>query len=181
LNSTAKRSYGQKKRSQGGKTKYTPAYSLDEILEGRKNYKAYLQFLSYFGPCLGKKTNWRDRVMKATTDNEILSRSSEVFGLLLLENQWDRWFDIYCMNDGRITSNRGQKRAKTDSRIKPKYTKGGITFNWCKDKEPGKEGDDEAKKGWTNAGIHRFNELYDFVKNDRKRNKGFLKLWLTEE
>jgi len=175
LNSTAKRSYGQKKRSQGGKTKYTPAYSLNEILEGRKNYKAYSQFLSYFGPCLGKKTNWRDRVMKATSDNEILSRSSEAFGLLLLENQWDRWFDIYCMHDGRITSKRGQKRAKCDSKIMPKYTRGGITYI------SGTNVKEDSVKGWSNAGIHRFNELYDFVKNDRKANKGFLFAWLKEE
>ena len=181
LSISARKTFSHKKRSQGGRTKYTPAFTLDDFLQGRQNFEAYSHFLTYFGPCLGKKTDWRDNVMGATKDNDILSRSTEAFGLLLLENQWDRWFDFYCMNDGRITSKRGQKRAKTDSRIKPKYTKGGITFNWCKDKEAVKEDDDEAKKGWTNAGIHRFNELYDFVKNDRKKNKGFIQKWLIEE
>ena len=45
--------------------------------------------------------------------------------------------------------------------------------------ESNKEGDQQ--KGWTNEGILRFNELYEIVSKDRKKNPGFVSDWLKLE
>ena len=46
-------------------------------------------------PLLEKKTNFKRKLRTATKDEDLLTISSEAFGLLLLENHWDRWLDIY--------------------------------------------------------------------------------------
>ena len=40
--------------------------------------------------------------MTATKNKELFSISSEAFGLLVLENHWDRWLDIYTKCEGKI-------------------------------------------------------------------------------
>ena len=113
--------------------------------------------------------------MNAKTDQDVTTKSNEAFALLCLENQWDRWFDLYVQNDGKMTAQRGTKRRICESKVMPKYTRGGITFSH----ESNKEGDQQ--KGWTNEGILRFNELYELVSKDRKKNPGFVSDWLKME
>ena len=83
-----------KVKEQARKTKVKPAFTLQEFLEGRSNFEAYSQFCSYFLPSVGKKTYWRDTVLNAKTDQDVITKSNEAFTLLCLENQWDRWFDL---------------------------------------------------------------------------------------
>ena len=44
--------------------------------------------------------------MNAKTDQDVTTKSNEAFALLCLENQWDRWFDLYVQNDGKMTAQR---------------------------------------------------------------------------
>ena len=36
-------------------------------------------------------------------------------------------------------------------------------------------------KGWSYQGIYHFNVLFQFVRNDRIKNKGFITKWLVEK
>ena len=41
-------------------------------------------------------------VANAKTDDDITTVSNEAFVLLILENNWKRWLEIYRKNDGNI-------------------------------------------------------------------------------
>ena len=55
-----------------------------------------------------------------------MSISSEVFGLLMLKNQWDRWIDIYVRSGGNIVTYKNFRLKDVNSNVKPKFTPGGI-------------------------------------------------------
>ena len=146
---------------------------MEDFLSGRENYDAYSDFFKYFIYPMGKKTYWKQTIQNASNDQDMTTKSNEAFALLLLENQWDRWLDIFTLNDGKMTSRRGQKRATSESKVMPKYTRGGITYA-AGNREDG-------QKGWSKEGILRFNALYDLVSEDRKKNPEFIKKWLESE
>ena len=80
---------------------------MNDVLQGQQNYKSYSFFFDRFVPLL-EKINSK---MKATeTDEDLLSISSEAFGLLLLENHWDRWLDIYQKCGGKIGDINGKAK-----------------------------------------------------------------------
>ena len=149
------------------------SYELCEVIQnGRRSHKMYNIFYDRFLPCVVKKSVFDHQVSVATNDSTLCTVSDEAFALLLLENSWERWVDIYRLQKGKVTPKRGQKRREFESDVPTKYTKGGIIYNkTVKNKDP---------KGWSAEGIERFNELYDKVKKDRKANKGFIKGWLKE-
>jgi hypothetical protein len=92
--------------------------------------------------------------------------------LLLLENSFDRWIDIYRLRKGQVTPKRGQKRREFESDVPTKYTKGGIVYNQTdKNNDP---------KGWSALGIKRYNELFEIVRKDRKTHKTFTVNWLAK-
>ena len=152
----------------------TPAYCLHSRLQqGRKDAKVYSVFFEQFMPCVTKKTVFQRQVLVATNDSTLCTVSDEAFALLLLENNYDRWVDIYRLQKGEVTPKRGQKRREFESDVPTKYTKGGIVYNQTEKKED--------PKGWSSEGIKRFNELFDSVKQDRKAHKTFIKTWLTNK
>jgi hypothetical protein len=57
-----------------------------------------------------KKSVFDRQVCVATNDKTLCTVSDEVFALLLLENSFDRWIDIYHLRKGQVTPKRGQKR-----------------------------------------------------------------------
>jgi len=120
--------------------------------------------------CVVGKTLWNDRVMKATGDNDLCSVSDEAFTLLVLENSWDRWADIHKKHQGNLFHRRGVKKREWISDVAPKFTAGGIAY-----KTNTKKTD---LKGWSQAGIQRYNELYRLVCDDRRRNAMFGKEYI---
>jgi hypothetical protein len=157
----------------GGKNKSTqPEFSMDDFLQGRTNEEVYSVFFDRFIKAIGKKTTWNTRVMEAKSDRGICSVSDEAFTLLLLENNFDRWLDIFDMNKGQVSVRRGQKTRKFESDVATKYTRGGHVY----------KATDKTKevKGWSSTGIERFNFLFDKVRKDRKDNTGFTAKWLKE-
>jgi hypothetical protein len=66
---------------------------------------------------------------------------------------------------------RGVKQRRFESDVPTLYTRGGIKY----DKYLSKEGE---RKGWSDEGIIRFNELFKLVKKDRKDNSNFDVDWL---
>jgi hypothetical protein len=71
-------------------------YSINNILrQGRRNAKMYKVFFDNFLPCVIKKSVFDHQVDVATNDRTLCTVSDEAFALLLLENSFDRWQDIY--------------------------------------------------------------------------------------
>ena len=149
------------------------SYGICEVIQkGRRNKELYCIFFDRFLPCVVKKSVFEHQVSVAKSDSTLCTVSDEAFALLLLENSWKRWVDIYRLQKGEVTPKRGQKRREFESDVPTKYTKGGIIYDkTVKINDP---------KGWSAEGIQRFNELYDLVKIDRKAHKGFIKSWLAE-
>ena len=133
----------------------------------------YKVFFENFLPCVIKKSVFDRQVSVATNDKTLCTVSDEAFALLLLENSFDRWQDIYRLRKGEVTPKRGQKRREFESDVPTKYTKGGIVYDkTVKNNDP---------KGWSAEGIKRYNELYATVKMDRKANKTFTINWLEQK
>jgi hypothetical protein len=82
-----------------------PSYSLNHLLEGRKNKKVYSDFFDHSMLCIAKKKVFEYEVSVTMNDSSTLSTiSHEVFGLLLLENSFDHWIDLYRLHKGQVTS-----------------------------------------------------------------------------
>jgi hypothetical protein len=165
------------KTSRIGKQKVTtPAFSLDAFLEGRKNEGACTVFFDHFVPCATKKTTWDRRLAKTKTNNEsskreiLCSVSDEAFALLLLENSFERWLDIFSSHKGPVMQRRGVKQRGFQSDVATMYTRGGIKYE--------RTDVTQSVKGWSDEGIARFNALFDHVKKDRAENPEFEREWL---
>ena len=111
-----------------------------------------------------KKVDWKARYRSASNDRDLWMVSNEAFGLLLLENSWDRWMDIFTQSKGHVVIKRGAKKAANESQVPPKYTWGGVVYS---DKSKKLTVDTGCGKGWSREGIIRFNELFDQVSKDR--------------
>ena len=179
ISGTCKTSYHQPDRKFPGKLKIDFSWTLEDLLEGRKNAKVYGEFFHYFLPCIGRKTYWKHIIMEAKTDRDVSTVSNEAFALLLLENQWDCWVNLYLESNGVVTSKKGQKRSYSNGTVVPKYTRGGVTYTNPSSNE--KVQTEEIQRGWSKNGIKRFNELFHIVKKDRKENPLFIEQWLREE
>ena len=152
--------------------KKSPSFGMNELLQGRSNWMAYSLFFNRFAPLLEKKSLWKQRITSAKSDADLLSISSEAFGLLVLENQWDRWMDMYEMSGGQVLLTKARLK-QFESKVRPLYTRGGVVYD-----SSAEEDSIGTMKGWSSRGIQRFNELCDFVAQDRKDNRGFVKQWL---
>ena len=126
----------------------------------------YKVFFDNFLPCVIKKSVFDHQVAVAANDRTLCTVSDEAFALLLLENSFDRWQDIYRLQKGEVTPKRGQKRREFESDVPTRYTKGGriVYDKTVKNNDP---------KGWSAEGILRYSKLYAMVKEDRKTNRAF--------
>jgi hypothetical protein len=138
---------------------------------------AYTVFFDLFVPCATKKTSWDRRIAKALTKTDsnnkeqcLCTVSDEAFALLLLENSYNRWLDLFTNNKGPVMQRRGVKQRGFQSDVPTLYTRGGIKYD--------KTDVTQSVKGWSDEGISRFNELFDQVKKDRAANPGFERKWL---
>jgi hypothetical protein len=139
----------------------TVDHSMNEVWQqGRRNTKMYDIFFDNYLPCVIKKSVFDCQVCVATNNKTLCTVSDEAFALLLLENSFDRWIDIYRLRKGQVTPKQGQKHREFESDIPTKYTEGGIVYNQTdKNNDP---------KGWSALGIKRYNELFEIVRKDRK-------------
>jgi hypothetical protein len=65
-------------------------------------------------------------------DRDICTISNEAFAILVLENQYDWWTDIYNnkldMPVQAVTGHAEKEKCKWESNLGPKYTNGGILY-----------------------------------------------------
>lgn len=135
------------------------------------------------------KQHLKVRMSNLTDNRELFTVSDEAFTLLLLENYYDRWMDIFMKFGAEPPPNRGSKKKVFQSKVKPKYTRGGNVYSgeaYEGDTGSGEGGlpsmNNAGKgKGWTNAGITRFNVLFKEVKQDRINCPLFVKRFLNEK
>ena len=145
-------------------------------MEGRKNEAAYTAFFDHFVPCATEKTLWDRRIAKAVTNfsskknQSLCTISDEAFALLLLENSYSGWLDLFLNNKGPVMQRRRVKQRGFQSDVPTLYTRGGIKYD--------KTDMTQSVKGWSEEGIARFNELFDQVIADRAANSDFEKQWI---
>ena len=136
-----------------------------KFIQGRTDPSVSILF-QHFVPCVVGKKKFKAKLSEhLTLDAEICSVSDEAFTLLLLENQYDRWTDIYKQRQTRdpteMLGRLERRKRKWESNISPKYTDGGIRYS---------DNHKMTHKGWREAGIVHFNELCAMVHGDRTKN-----------
>ena len=86
---------GPKKKE--GKAKF----KIIDFMKGQEKVEAYRTFFDVFLPCATKKTNWERQISRGDPNDErsedmiLCTVSDEAFALLLLENSYDRWCNLY--------------------------------------------------------------------------------------
>ena len=109
------------------------------------------------------------------------SVSDEAFAMLILENSYDRWSDIFVQARGNVNPVRSGRVKVWESRVRTKFTDGGIHYRKDEDRKQVDDNDEKSKgvagrghKGWNKEGIARFNQLFDDIAEDRRNNPAFI-------
>ena len=128
----------------------------------RKDNTHYALFMRRFVKQVVGSHEWDSRILDPTLDpNKLCSVSDEAFAHIVIENNYSRWYNMYMRNDFRIPLPMPQgedKSKKVLSNTKPKFTTGGNVY----DDPP-----ETKTKGWSQAGIDRFNEIFKDIAADR--------------
>ena len=97
---------------------------MEAFLDMRESAETFKVFFTWFIPAIGRKTYWKHIVARAKNDDNITTISNEAFVLLVLENNWDCWLEIFQMNDGNLVSSHGRGKRHIDIKcnIQLKYT-----------------------------------------------------------
>ena len=78
--------------------------TLEEYLQGRRITSVYMIVYDHFIPCVSTskayKESIRERLVEVEDNSELFTMSDEAFTLLILENYYDRWMDIYTKQGG---------------------------------------------------------------------------------
>ena len=149
-------------------------YSRNDLLLGRQDASILVLFKTFVPCVIGRKKFKMKSSEQLKRDADICTVSDEAFALLILENQYDRWSDIFeqrKLNATEITIRSERPKQKWESDVSPKYTDGGIIY---------KDGRKMTHKGWREAGIERFNTICKKVAADCKDNPAIverLKAW----
>ncbi len=119
---------------------------LSQISDGvRENPDVAFIFFEFFlPPVVGRKKFKMNADLKEISN--FVTVSDEAFAVLLLENSWEKWADELV------------KRTNDPEKVKPPL--------FTKTPDSGKK-----FSGWSAQGIKYFNDLYDIIENDRKKDK----------
>jgi hypothetical protein len=141
---------------------------MNDFCAGRA-HDSFEIFFKNFVPAIVAKNKFKTRLFAPMrNDIHMCTVSDEACTLLLLENNYDRWIDVYknklagttTMDTGLTEGIRKRKR-KWESDVTPKYTEGGIAYSTNRKM---------THKGWKEEGILRYNALCFMVKSDRLAN-----------
>jgi hypothetical protein len=124
---------------------------MEQFLQLHEDGDAYRLFLTRIVERIVGRASW-----KRNSDKKPLSRfctkSDEAFGLLLLENSYDRWSKMWEIQDYK-----NEKKQAPRSR----YTNSGDTR--------GERGSNRKLEGWSTEGYQRFDALHKLVTADREK------------
>ena len=130
---------------------------LAHYLDLRRRPKLYGQFCGTFLRCVVGDSVWRGNHLHKPL-GDFVTPSDEAFALLLIENSYERWIDMW-ENDNKKTSD-----------VPAKYTNAGVS---------NKDGRTRKYCGWSKPGVTRFNELNLAVGRSRQAFPTFDKDLLT--
>jgi len=161
--------------------KLSPRYDMGDFLRLRKKPHSYLVFYRFFIKCVTKKTRYDKNVETARTYNDICTVSDEAFALLLLENSWDKWSDLYERDPMSLVPRRGGRGlVSVASPIMTKYTKGGYKLVDTENGATAVPTSFGSSKGWSTEGMRRYNQLFDLIEADRTAHPEFLDVVLDD-
>ena len=146
----------------------------------RQDKETHIVFIKHFvKPVVGvvEFNNWI-KDMKRPPD-ALFTRTDEAFALLMLENNWERWIDIFKLSDNRIPPvkrHRDGGEKVSISQVKPLYTEGGISYSDNSSSSSNTKG-----RGWSEKGRIRFNQIMEMVDKSRKDHPNFLKDFVIGE
>ena len=119
---------------------------------------------------------WTNHLKDKNLDPEKLcTPSDEAFTLLVLENSYICWLDIFEQNNHQVPGKQhheDDRKKKVVSNVKLAFTAGSIVYN----KPPPKK-----MKGWSKEGIARFNELHNMIVEDWKNHPDCLQDFVRTE
>ena len=101
-------------------------YTLAIFLGGRTNVAAYRLFLEAFVSNIVGQMVFRRRMHASDGKTEIFTVSDEALALLLIENNEDRWIDVYEKPKDVNLTTRTKKGEIWSSSVPAKFTQGGL-------------------------------------------------------
>ena len=141
----------------------------------RRNNEAYTVFYSTFLPVVVGRSLLKKLVADKDTVEEVATISDEALTLLGLENNGDRWDDIF-------TRCKGDVRPYAKGQDIPEEHKTTVPTKYTKSSNPDANSDKEGtNKVWSRDGILRFNQLRKGIIEDRAAHPEFLPAWLAHE
>ena len=111
---------------------------------------AYTYFYDNILRCVVGKKIWKCNICRNASITDFVSVSDEAFGLLVLENGWEKWKQIH---QEKI------QHAEEKKKIKARYTNAEREGNSSFD-------------GWKSVGLKRYNDLCLEVIKDRRSGEG---------
>jgi hypothetical protein len=133
-------------------------------------------FLRRFVKQVVSTYEWNNRILNTMFDpDKLCTVSDEAFALLVVENNYERWIDMYVQNDLKPPIPQTQssdRKKKVLSNVKPYFTTGGNVYE---------EPPPSKTKGWSQQGIDRFNELFKLVKDNRASYPKFMREFVRSE
>jgi len=146
----------------------------------RQNAAAFEVVLDYFvAPIVGMR-EFKRRIAQFQSYDLLFTPCDEAFIYLVLENNYDRWMDMF--ESSRKAAAEGNRLGKSPwevkSLVKTRYTEGGQQRPQV---DNGSDYGWQQSKGWTDAGIQRYNELFGLVKENRLRYRKTLEDWFARQ
>ena len=131
------------------------------VLDDAAWIKSYFWALTLFMPQIRGKRDWNSNYLSQTLSS-FVTVSDEAFMLINLDNQWNRWYDMYC--------SRNTKTSPTPTL----YTSMGVSNNASTPRQLcNKFG------GWNAAGMAQFNRYSILIKRMRKARTDLEEDWRT--
>jgi len=130
---------------------------LDNMLKLRKqgNEDTMTKFYNHFLSCVVGKCKWKKLVALKKVPL-FATVTDEAFALLVLENNCGVWLHEDAKEYFMKNKKEQNKKEKANNGLYTGQAKGATRFG-----------------GWSVAGVQRFNELCEFVRNDRDANETF--------
>ena len=157
-----------------------PYFGLEHFLDMRRNPAAFEVILDHFvAPVIGMR-EFRKRIAAFDSYDALFTACDEAFIYLVLENNYARWMDMFkrsaqaAREGGRL----GKSPWEFKSSVKTKYTEGGQQRPVD---QPLVGGAWQQSKGWSDAGIERYNELFGLVKENRVTYKQTIEEWFSRK
>ena len=172
--------------------------TMEELEQKRKNDKVMRLFTEKILPCIAGRNHWVDKRAKMPLSDAV-SVTDEAFAYLVLENIWDTWSKLSDQVLGEVLAGEvsgrnarkktGDNGGEGDNVDENKRKEAQLTGREGKYTCPVMNRDVSARKykGWSKAGLNRYNTLIKEVKKDRESKEGkefearLLKDWMESK